>query len=101
MVFSVAGHTPMACTVPTIRVSPPCAKHLSPLCPPDTPVNNKGFDRERFEALIQVSRERNALVGAKKPVDLRKEIARRVHTNKLGWSLSCPLQIIFAHLPIT
>lgn len=89
----------MACSVPTIRLSPPSAKHLSPLCPPDTPVNNKGLERERFEALLHASRERNALVGAKKPVDLRKEIARRVHTNKLGLSLSYPLQIIFAHLP--
>lgn len=62
------------------------AKHLSPLCPPDAPVTNKGLERERFEALLKASRERNALVGAKKAVDLRKEIAHKAHRNKLGVS---------------
>ena len=99
----MAGHTLMACIVPTIHVSSPplSAKHLSPLCPPDTPVNNKGLDRERFEALLQASKERNALVGAKKAVDLRKEIARRAHRTKLGSSFSSPpFQLHSAHLPV-
>ncbi|KAJ3564371.1 hypothetical protein NP233_g8335 [Leucocoprinus birnbaumii] len=72
---------------PNLLTPPPShttfAKHLSPLCPPETPVNNKGLERERFEALLKASRERNALVGAKKAVDLRKEIAHKAHRHKL------------------
>ncbi|KXN89842.1 hypothetical protein AN958_04846 [Leucoagaricus sp. SymC.cos] len=72
---------------PTLLTPPPShtafAKHLSPLCPPDAPLTNKGLERERFEALLKASRERNALVGAKKAVDLRKEIAHKAHRNKL------------------
>lgn len=59
-------------------------KHLSPLCPPDTPLSNKGLERQRFEALLRASKERNALVGAKKAVDLRKEIVHKAHQSKLG-----------------
>lgn len=58
------------------------AKHLSPLCPPDAPVTGRGLERERFEALLRASKERNALIGAKKAVDLRKEIALKAHKNK-------------------
>ncbi|EKM83716.1 hypothetical protein AGABI1DRAFT_124043 [Agaricus bisporus var. burnettii JB137-S8] len=58
-------------------------KHLSPLCPPDTPLSNKGLERQRFEALLRASKERNALVGAKKAVDLRKEIVHKAHQSKL------------------
>ncbi|KAF5355748.1 hypothetical protein D9756_003936 [Leucocoprinus leucothites] len=72
---------------PNLLTPPPAnttfAKHLSPLCPPEAPVNNKGLERERFETLLKASRERNALVGAKKGVDLRKEIAHKAHRNKL------------------
>lgn len=73
---------PIHLTPPTTHTS--FAKHLSPLCPPDAPVTNKGLERERFEALLRASKERNALVGAKKAVDLRKEIAHKAHRNKLG-----------------
>ncbi len=76
---------------PDLLTPPPThtafSKHLSPLCPPDAPLNNKGLERERFEALLKTSKERNALVGAKKAVDLRKEIAYKAHRNKLGASL--------------
>ncbi|KAF9454890.1 hypothetical protein P691DRAFT_654978 [Macrolepiota fuliginosa MF-IS2] len=72
---------------PTLLTPPPThttfAKHLSPLCPPDAPVTNKGLERERFEALLRASKERNALVGAKKALDLRKEIAHKAHKNRL------------------
>lgn len=53
----------------------------SPLRPSPTPEAGKGLERERFEALLAASRERNA-AGAKKSSDLRKEIALKVHKNK-------------------
>jgi hypothetical protein len=65
--------------------SPPSSKvfrQLSPLRPDDAPVVGQGLERERFEALLRASRERNAAVGAKRAVDLRKEIALRAHQNK-------------------
>ena len=48
--------------------------HLSPLSPPP-PHGGKGLERARFDAMLKASKERSAMVGAKKPVDLRKEIA--------------------------
>lgn len=42
----------------------------------------KGLERERFEALLKASRERNCMMGLKKGNDLRKEIALKVHKNK-------------------
>jgi hypothetical protein len=59
-------------------------RQLSPLRPADAPVAGKGLERERFEALLKASRERNAAVGAKKAVDLRKEIALKAHKTKQG-----------------
>ncbi|KAF5377693.1 hypothetical protein D9615_005231 [Tricholomella constricta] len=56
-------------------------KPLSPLRPNDTPPA-KGLERERFEALLQASRERNVAFGSKKAGDLRKEIALKAHKNK-------------------
>ena len=54
--------------------------------PKDAPVTGKGLERERFDALLKASRERNAAVGSKKQTDLRKEIALKVHRNKQGAS---------------
>ncbi|KAF5368342.1 hypothetical protein D9758_002420 [Tetrapyrgos nigripes] len=54
----------------------------SPLRPAPTPGAGKGLERERFEALLQATRERNATGSAKKSGDLRKEIALKVHKNK-------------------
>lgn len=51
----------------------------SPLRPQENP--GKGMERERFEALLKSSRERNT-GGLKKGSDLRKEIALKVHKNK-------------------
>ncbi|EPQ60888.1 hypothetical protein GLOTRDRAFT_113401 [Gloeophyllum trabeum ATCC 11539] len=71
---------------PTL-LSPPCTaspkvhRQLSPLRPADAPVG-KGLDRDRFEALLRSSRERNTAVGAKKSLDLRKEIALKAHKSK-------------------
>jgi hypothetical protein len=42
----------------------------------------KGLERERFEALLKASRERNAFSGGKKDGGLRKEIALKAHKNK-------------------
>jgi len=52
---------------------------LSPLRPPES--TPKGLERERFEALLKSSRERNSGV-ARKSHDLRKEIALKVTQNK-------------------
>ena len=57
---------------------------LSPLRPVDVPVTGKGLERERFEALLRASKERNAALGGKKDVDLRKEIALKAHKTKQG-----------------
>lgn len=78
-------------------LSPPpiiSPRKLSPLRPADTPVKGQGIERERFEALLLTSRERNGVLGGKKSVDLRKEIAIKVHKSKQGmltsWNvLSC------------
>ncbi|KII93340.1 hypothetical protein PLICRDRAFT_26598 [Plicaturopsis crispa FD-325 SS-3] len=63
-------------------VSSPRSRQLSPLRPADAPVTGKGLERERFEALLKASRERNSSVGAKKATDLRKEIALKTHKSK-------------------
>lgn len=55
---------------------------LSPLRPSEVAHTGKGLGRERFEALLKASKERNAALGGKKDVDLRKEIALKAHMNK-------------------
>ncbi|RDX56031.1 hypothetical protein OH76DRAFT_590808 [Lentinus brumalis] len=71
---------------PTLLSPPPPSaispRQLSPLRPKDAPVTGKGLERERFEALLAASRERNSALGSKKPTDLRKEIALKVHKTK-------------------
>ncbi|KAI0824181.1 hypothetical protein BC628DRAFT_1323417 [Trametes gibbosa] len=71
---------------PTLLSPPPptvvTPKQLSPLRPKDAPVTGKGLERERFEALLQATRDRNAALGSKKTTDLRKEIALKVHRHK-------------------
>jgi len=47
---------------------------LSPLCPPGAN-GGRGLEKTQFEAMIQASRARSAIVGVKKPLALRKEIA--------------------------
>ncbi|THH32012.1 hypothetical protein EUX98_g2183 [Antrodiella citrinella] len=71
---------------PTLLSPPPTAtphlhRQLSPLRPEDVPAG-RGIERERFEALLRASRERNAAVGAKRSPDLRKEIAVKAHRSK-------------------
>lgn len=62
-------------------------KPLSPLRPCGDTAPTKGLERERFEALLQASRERNSAVGPKKAGDLRREIALKAHKNKQGMFL--------------
>lgn len=62
--------------------TPHLYRQLSPLRPDDAPISGRGLERERFEALLRASRERNAAVGAKRPPDLRKEIAVKAHKSK-------------------
>lgn len=57
---------------------------LSPLRPSEVAHTGTGLGRERFEALLKASKERNAALGGKKDVDLRKEIALKAHKNKQG-----------------
>ena len=67
---------------PPPALSPHFPRQLSPLRPADSPVEGQGLERERFEAMLRASKERNALVGGKKSPDLRKEIALKVHKSK-------------------
>jgi hypothetical protein len=60
----------------------PIPRHLSPLSPPDAPVNGQGLERERFEQLLKTSRERSAALGHKKSPDLRKEVAMKAYKSK-------------------
>lgn len=57
-------------------------QQLSPLRPSEVTHTGKGLGRERFEALLKASKERNAALGGRKDVDLRKEIALKAHKNK-------------------
>lgn len=78
---------------PPVAVSPR-PRQLSPLRPSDSPIVGKGLERERFEALLKASRERNSAVGSKKTPDLRKEVALKHHKNKQGTPTSrCALLI--------
>ncbi|KAH9835704.1 uncharacterized protein C8Q71DRAFT_836440 [Rhodofomes roseus] len=67
-------------------LSPPptlSPRALSPLRPADQLAKGKGLERERFEALLKASRERNTAVGGgRKELDLRKEIAIKAHRSK-------------------
>ncbi|TDL28359.1 hypothetical protein BD410DRAFT_780860 [Rickenella mellea] len=70
------------------HLSPPPLYHRSPLRPASSPTspsaqqNVKGLERDRFDALLKATRERNALVGAKRVPDLRKEVALKAHKSK-------------------
>jgi len=66
---------------PPCMVTPKASRQLSPLRPADAPAG-KGLDRDRFEALLKSSRERNSPVTGKKSPDLRKEIALKAHKSK-------------------
>lgn len=65
-------------------------RHLSPLSPPDVPVKGLGLERERFERLLQSSRERSAALGNKKSPDLRKELALKAYKSKQSTSPISP-----------
>lgn len=68
---------------PALLSPPPCMpRHLSPLSPEDAPVKSQGLERERFEKLLQSSRERSAALGQKKAPDLRKELALKTYKSK-------------------
>ena len=72
---------------PTLLSPPPgclasIPRHLSPLSPKDAPVRGQGLERERFEKLLQSSRERSAALGYKKAPDLRKELALKTYKSK-------------------
>ena len=72
---------------PTLLSPPPAflasnPRHLSPLSPNDAPVKGQGLERERFEKLLQSSRERSAALGCKRAPDLRKELAVKTYKSK-------------------
>ena len=84
---------------PALLSPPPCflvslPKHLSPLSPNDAPVKGQGLERERFEKLLQSSRERSAALGCKRAPDLRKELAVKAYKSKQSeipsLIISCP-----------
>lgn len=66
---------------PPSSSSPRFMRQPSPLGP-HSALAGQGLERERFEALLLASRERNAAVGVKKGNDLRKEIALKAHSRK-------------------
>lgn len=72
------GFRPSHLTPPPTPTS--LKRALSPLIP--TQDSGKGLDTHRFQALLNATRERGANNGGKKHVDLRKEIALKVHKNK-------------------
>ncbi|KIM48020.1 hypothetical protein M413DRAFT_61602 [Hebeloma cylindrosporum] len=72
------GFRPSHLTPPPTPTS--LKRALSPLIP--TQDSGKGLDSHRFQALLNATRERGANNGGKKHVDLRKEIALKVHKNK-------------------
>ncbi|KAF8167911.1 hypothetical protein B0H34DRAFT_683633 [Crassisporium funariophilum] len=55
---------------------------LSPLHPVGNSISGKGLESQRFQALLTATKQRNASGGVKRSVDLRKEIAVKVHHNK-------------------
>lgn len=66
-------------------LSPPpiiSPRNLSPLRPANAAAKSQGLERDRFEALLKASRERNMALGNKKSLDLRKEIAIKAHKSK-------------------
>lgn len=89
----------------------PRPRHLlpPPVCPPvrfggsehvkQLPADKKGLLKGKVEDLLRISRERNTMSG-KKSVDLRKEVAIKVHHAKQGkpclksWSVSLLIRLI-------
>jgi hypothetical protein len=78
-----------ALLTPPPVLSPARASPLSPLRPADSLVKGNGLERERFEAMLKASRERNGLIsgGTRRTHDLRKEIALKAHKSK---QCTCP-----------
>ncbi|KAJ7130087.1 hypothetical protein C8R43DRAFT_896310 [Mycena crocata] len=76
------SYRPVHLTPPPSSTSTRFIKQLSPLRPSEATVTGQGLERERFEALLKASKERNSAVGAKKGNDLRKEIALKAHGKK-------------------
>ncbi|KIJ68234.1 hypothetical protein HYDPIDRAFT_179421 [Hydnomerulius pinastri MD-312] len=66
-------------TPPPLATASP--RHSSPLRPANCPIP-KGLNREQFDLLLKASRERKALLGSQKTVDLRKELALKNQRNK-------------------
>ncbi|KAF5382988.1 hypothetical protein D9757_006356 [Collybiopsis confluens] len=70
---------------PKLLTPPSTHLKFSPSLPsPLGPTVNKvkGLERDRFEALLKATRERNAYSQGKRDGDLRKEIALKQHKNK-------------------
>jgi len=76
------GFRPIHLTPPPTLTS--FKRALSPLVPTQDTAKGRGLDGQRFQALLNATREKGACSGGKKPVDLRKEIALKVHKNKQG-----------------
>ncbi|KAI0050678.1 hypothetical protein FA95DRAFT_548674 [Auriscalpium vulgare] len=74
------GYRPALLSPPPV-ISPRFHRQPSPLRPSDD-VAGKGLERERFEALLASSRERNSSSTGKRAPDLRKEIALKTHKSK-------------------
>lgn len=72
----------------------PRPRHLlpPPVCHPlrfegpsrELPADKKGMVKGKIDDLVRLSRERTNMMSAKKSVDLRKEVAIKVHHAKQG-----------------
>ncbi|KAI0067776.1 hypothetical protein BV25DRAFT_1819199 [Artomyces pyxidatus] len=74
------GYRPSLLSPPPVASPSRFHRQPSPLRFSDSPVG-KGLERDRFEALLANSKERNASTGKRAP-DLRKEIALKTHKSK-------------------
>lgn len=74
------GARPSLLTPPLTPTS--LRRALSPLVPTQGIAKGQGLDSDRFQALLNATRERSAYNGGKKQVDLRKEVALKVYKNK-------------------
>lgn len=101
---TVEPKSPFAVTLPDVPDESPISQHLLPpptlsphqlshverrgqLSPLSSSHSGKGMERAKFEAMLKASKERSNVVGAKKPMELRKELAFKVQMAKQRQSL--------------
>lgn len=73
---------------PSLLTPPPSPtslrRALSPLVPTQNIAKGQGLDSDRFQVLLNATRERGSYNGGKRQIDLRKEVALKVYKSKQG-----------------